>query len=323
MTINQPALKTGPAWQTKTPIVDARSHCPPATYQGKIYVFGGGGPQFASKNSVYVYDPATNAWERRANMPTYRSGAVTALVDDRIYVMGGGFKQANGQFKFLTTVEIYHPERDIWETGPDLLMPHDYPAVAALNGALYVMGGHHPDATKAGPKTDPGFAFCERLDLQTYRWEEIAPLEQPRFALAAVVTEDQILTMGGVAFTPDGFNNFTLVERYDEQHNRWVPDDRHTLPWPAAGLGACTVGDQIYIFGGYSTDDIHPRAARFDPRSGTWQRIADLPMPRAAMGVATVGNTIYLIGGWADDGRTPQADVYAYTLDGERPPSRG
>jgi len=68
----------------------------------------------------------------------------------------------------------------------------------------------------------------------------------------------------------------------------------------------------MYIFGGYSTDNIHNRAARFDPASGTWQRIADLPAPRAAMGVATLDKTIYLVGGWADDGRTPQADVFAY-----------
>jgi N-acetylneuraminic acid mutarotase len=300
-------------WDIKSPIADARSHCPPATYKNKIYVFGGGGPQFASLNSVYAYDPATDQWQRKADMPTLRSGSVTAVIDDRIYVMGGGFKQPNGRFKFLTTVEIYHPDTDSWERGPDLLMPHDYPAVAVLDGAIYVLGGHHPDATKAGPKTDPGFDFCERLDLASGKWEEIAPLGQPRFALAALVVDGAILTMGGVAFTPDGFNNFTLVERYDAAQNRWLRDERHTLPWPAAGLGACLHNERMYIFGGYSTDDIHNRAACFDPAAGEWQRIADMPAPRAAMGVATLDDSIYLVGGWADDGRTPQADVYAYT----------
>lgn len=302
-------------WHIGPSIVDARSHCPPSVYKNKIYVFGGGGPQFASKNTVYVYDPLDNMWARCADMPTYRSGSVTAVVGDQIYVMGGGFKQPNGQFKFLTTVEIYYPERDLWEAGPDLLMPHDYPAVAQLNDALYVLGGHHPGATTAGPKTDPGFAFCERLELSKGLWEEIAPLNQPRFALSAVVSQGQILAMGGVAFTPEGFNNFTLVERYDHKLNQWVDDRRHALPWPAAGLAACTLGEDIYIFGGYSTDNIHSRAARFETRSNTWQRIANLPAPRAAMGVATVDKTIYLIGGWADDGRTPQADVYAYTAE--------
>jgi N-acetylneuraminic acid mutarotase len=303
-------------WQKKSSIFHARSHCPPASYKNKIYVFGGGGPHFASLNSVYAYDPVKDIWEQRADMPTPRSGSVTAVVNDRIYVMGGGFKQANGQFRFLTTVEIYHPETDKWENGPDLLQPHDYPAVAELNGKIYVLGGHHPDATKAGPKTDPGFDFCERLNPKTGTWEEIAPLIQPRFALAAVVANNVILAMGGVAFTPEGFNNFTLVERYDLNNNRWIVDDRYTLPWPAAGLGACTLNGLIYIFGGYSTDNIHNRAACYDPKSGAWQRIADIPTPRAAMGVATLNNTIYLVGGWADDGRTPQAEMYAHVAPG-------
>jgi N-acetylneuraminic acid mutarotase len=119
--------------------------------------------------------------------------------------------------------------------------------------------------------------------------------------------------MGGVAFTPDGFNNFSLVERYDTALNRWIIDDRYTLPWPAAGLSACTLNEQIYIFGGYSTDNIHNRAACFDSKSEKWRRIADLPASRAAMGIASADNTIYLLGGWADDGRTPQADLFAYS----------
>ena len=121
--------------------------------------------------------------------------------------------------------------------------------------------------------------------------------------------------MGGVAFTPDGFNNFTLVERYDPVRNSWTYDERYTLPWPAAGLGSCVLNKHLYIFGGYSTDDIHNRAAYFDNASREWQRLPDMPAPRAAMGVATCGQTIYLIGGWADDGRTPQADVFALTVE--------
>lgn len=312
MNLTQSGQLSG-SWDTKSPVTHVRSHCPPATYKNKIYVFGGGGPQFASLNSVYAFDPEENRWERKADMPTLRSGSVTALMGDRIYVMGGGFKQPNGQFKFLTTVEIYHPDTDSWESGPDLLMPHDYPACAVVNGQIYVLGGHHPDATKAGPKTDPGFAFCERLDPAAGRWEEVAPLGQPRFALAAAVMDDTLLTLGGVAFTPDGFNNFSLVERYDAAANRWVLDERYTLPWPAAGLGACTLHGRLYIFGGYSTDNIHNRAACFDPATEQWRRLPDIPAPRAAMGVATLNDTIYLIGGWADDGRTPQADVFAYS----------
>ena len=64
-------------------------------------------------------------------------------------------------------------------------------------------------------QVDPGFDFCERLDTSKDHWEEIAPLPTPRFALSATTLEGKILAMGGVAFRPEGFNNFTTIESYD------------------------------------------------------------------------------------------------------------
>jgi len=308
-----PAPRPG-TWQRLRPLPEPRSHIPPVVHGGRIYVFGGGGHAFSSQNSVWAYDPAEDRWERCADMPTRRSGTVALKADGRIHVMGGGFKQPNGKFRFLTTVEVYDPEADRWERGPELLQPHDYPAAAHYRGRFYVLGGHHPDATEGGPKTDPGFDFCERLDPAGGAWERIAPLGQPRFALAAAVLQGRLLTFGGVAFRPEGFDNFDLVEVYDPEADRWERHPELRLPWPAAGLGACVADERLYVFGGYSTDDIHPRCACYDPATGRWERLPDMPAPRAAMGVAVLDGVIYLVGGWADDGRTPQDSLFAYRL---------
>lgn len=300
-------------WLRPHPLVTARSHPSVATYKHHVYAFGGGGPQFKSMNSVVRYNPATDIWTDCAPMPSLRSGTMAMTVGDRIYVMGGGFKQANGNFKFLTTVEIYYPERDAWETGPDLLQPHDYPAVAFLDNKIYILAGHHPDATQGGPKTDPGFDFCERLDLASGQWEAIAPMPTPRFALAAATVDGKILAMGGVAFRSGDFDNFTVVESYDPKLNQWRRDDTYTLPWPAAGLGAAYMDDKLYVFGGYSSDDIHNRTACFDVTSGRWQQVMGMPAPVAAMGVTVCDGMIYSVGGWDDDGRTPIDKVYAFS----------
>jgi len=296
-------------WTQRESLAVARSHPAVAVHQNRIYVFGGGGPAFKSLDSSMVYDPGAGRWRTISDMPSKRSGTVAVCRDDRIYVLGGGFKQANGQFRFLTTVEVYHPDTDSWETGPDLLQPHDYPAVALLNNRIYVMGGHHPEAYKAGPKTDPGFDFCERLNLDTGQWEAIPPLPTPRFALAAAVLDGRILTFGGVAFSKAGFNNYDFVETYDPQTGLWSTDESLKLPWPAAGLGACMRRGEVIILGGYSGEGIHSRCARF--HQGHWQRLPDMPSPRAAMGVATVEQGIFIMGGWADDGRTPVNDVHS------------
>lgn len=298
-------------WTTRPALPVARSHCPTASFGGRIYGFGGGGPNFKSLNSVIIYDPARDSWTQGADMPTLRSGAIAVTVGNAIYIIGGGFKQENGTFRFLRTTEIYYPDEDRWARGTDMLMPHDYPAGALLDNHIYIMGGHHPDATLSGPKTDPGFAFCERLDLDTGQWEEIAPLPTPRFALDAVVMGGRILTLGGVAFTPEGFNNFDHIEAYDPATGEWSREAL-TLPWTAAGAGACMAAGKAFIFGGYSGDGISDHCACYDPAAGKWHLLPPIPRPLAAMGVGVIGTTIYLLGGWADDGRTPQDCVYSY-----------
>lgn len=304
-------------WRTLSSMDRARSHVPVATVGGKLYLFGGGGPQFASLNASVVYDPAHSTWTQLRDMPTKRSGSIACVVDNKIYIIGGGFKQPDGMFRFLRTVEIYDPETDQWESGPDMLQPHDYPGGVSMGEYIYILGGHHPDATRSGPKTDPGFAFCERLNLKTGTWEEIAPLPTPRFALTAAVYNGALIAMGGVAFTPEGFDNFDLIERFDPRTNTWTLAQDVALPWTAAGQATIVVHDRLYCFGGYSGDGIHSRAAWLDQESGRWQRLPDMPAPRAATGIGAVGSTVYLFGGWADDGRTPMETVFAIDV-GER-----
>lgn len=245
-------------------------------------------------------------------MPTLRSGAMAVTVGDKIYVIGGGFKKPDRKFRFLTAVEIYDPKADTWTTGPDMLKPHDYPAAALVDGCIYILGGHHPDATEGGPQTDPGFSFCERFNVEKGYWEEVVPLPTPRFALSAVVHEGRILTLGGVAFTSQGFREYDCVEIYDPLLRLWSRSTSLVLPWSVAAHGACVIQNRLYLFGGFSGDKgIGTHAAVYDFGSKTWSIVPPLPQPRAAMGVAVIGDTIYLIGGWAAD-RSVMNSVVAY-----------
>jgi N-acetylneuraminic acid mutarotase len=289
-------------WMMKSSLRTARSHPATAVHRNKIYVFGGGGPAFKSLNTVEIYDPTRNRWTMGKEMPTLRSGAMAATMGDRIYVIGGGFKKPDGKFRFLPTVEIYNPITNDWESGPDMIQLHDYPAAAVLEGQIYIMGGHHPDATEGGPQTDPGFSFCERFDPAGPSWTEVAPLPTPRFAASAVVHEGQILTLGGVAFTPQGFKEYDLIEVFDPGRGLWSKSTALVLPWSTAAHGSCIVKHRLYLFGGFSGDrGIGTQAGVFDFRFRTWSIVPPLPHSRAAMGVAVLGDIVYLVGGWAAD----------------------
>ncbi len=306
-------------WSIKAPLSAPRSHPAVAAYGGRIYSFGGGGPGFKSLNLSEVCDPKINRWSSLRPMPTFRSGAAAVTVGNAIYVIGGGFKKPDGKFKFLTTVEIYYPEEDRWEEGPDLLQPHDYPAFALLDGKIYIIGGHHPNATEGGPQTDPAFSFSERWQPGSDRWVEVAPMPTPRFAASAVAIENGLWVLGGVAFTPQGFNEYDRIEIYHPQRGEWALSPV-SLPWPSAGQGACVLNGQFYSLGGFrGSEGIGTQGAACNLAKKTWSNLPPMPAPRAAMGVAVADQTLYLIGGWAAD-RSVIDSVVAYRPEPEIPP---
>ena len=298
-------------WTRLAPLSVPRSHPAVASYEGRIYSFGGGGAKFKSLGISEVYDPNVNEWFKLSPMPTIRSGAAAATVGDAVLVMGGGFKKPDGRFQFLRTLEIYYPKEDRWETGPDLLEPHDYPASAVLDGQVYIVGGHHPDATEGGPQTDPAFSFSERWDGKSEKWEEIRPLPTPRFAASALPIQGQLWVMGGVAATSEGFHEYDLIECYNPKNGSWSRSAL-SLPWPSAGQGTCLFGNQLYSFGGFREEvgiGKHGAVCNFSERR--WSLLPPMPLNRAAMGVALVDETFYLIGGWRTD-RSVKDSVVSY-----------
>lgn len=98
-----------------------------------------------------------------------------------------------------------------------------------------------------------------------------------------------------------------------------------TLPPLPDGKGrlaatAQTVGDTLYIFGGYTVAEDHteistPEVFAFDPKTLTYERRADIPVPvDDSVSLTYQDRYIYLISGWHKD--TNVADVQIYdTVD--------
>ncbi len=83
---------------------------------GKIFVIGGSQSNDRLA-TVEVYDPATDSWTPRSDMPTARKNSAAAVVNGIIYVFGGTQVQVSGG---LTTTEAYDPATDTWTTKTDL-----------------------------------------------------------------------------------------------------------------------------------------------------------------------------------------------------------
>lgn len=300
-------------WSLKNPLSQARSHFGVETFDGKIFVLGGGGFNFEPLDSVEIYDPKTDRWTEGAPMPTRRSGIVAVSVQDRIFVMGGGFRKLDGSFEFLRTVEIYDPLRDHWEAGPQLIKQHDAPAATFYKDKIYLFGGHHPEAT-GGPLTDPAFSFSEVLDFTVGSWKAIPAMPTARFSLTVLPWGHCLLALGGGAFTGKNFTNFDRVEAFDPVENHWKEEVEMKLPWPGAGVGGCVLKNCLFIFGGNDGEKIQDRAACFNPSEKTWKELPPMPYSRVIMGVAGLDDEIFIIGGRGPDGKQPVDTVMTLTM---------
>ena len=94
--------------------------------------------------TVEVYDPKTDTWERKIDMPTARAGVATLVVDGKIYAIGGAeIKkfQAGQSFKRLPVIEMYDPITDTWTQKADMPELRGSDA-CVVDGKIYLIGGY-------------------------------------------------------------------------------------------------------------------------------------------------------------------------------------
>ena len=104
---------TSNTWTRKADMPTARSQLTTPVVSGKIYAIGGlagfdGVDKGDCFSAVEEYDPATDTWAKRADMPNLRYLLSSAVVNDRVYVMGGS-SIAWPNTNFVPSVAEYTP----------------------------------------------------------------------------------------------------------------------------------------------------------------------------------------------------------------------
>jgi N-acetylneuraminic acid mutarotase len=119
------------------------SQCRTAVVNGKIYIMGwfpgiDGGDR-RPRSDVYEYDPTSDTWTKKMDMPTPRMAISATAVNGKIYAVGG--LSSFNPYKKVSTVEIYDPNTDTWEKGVDLPDARGVHVGALVDGKIYVIGG--------------------------------------------------------------------------------------------------------------------------------------------------------------------------------------
>ena len=178
-------------WMQGTPLPTKISSYAIATLDGRIYVMGGWIGSGVT-DSVFVFDPESQAWKKMTDMPTAREDAGACAIGESIYVVGG----FDGE-KPLAANEIYTPSRDSstnsenpWKIGKALPKPDDAMGVVDLADTIYIFGGKGVGNTPPG-----GWAYSTSQD----SWKQLDPFGLPvgdHFGIGA--TQDRIFIFGGI-----------------------------------------------------------------------------------------------------------------------------
>jgi N-acetylneuraminic acid mutarotase len=210
---------------------------------GKIYAIGGSVFEYTGLSVVEEYDPATDTWTQKADMPTRRLSLATSVVDGIIYAIGGNTEKFTQR---LRTVEAYDPLTDTWTTKADMHTGRGALSTGVVDGKIYAIGG-------GGSSADVVFSTVEEYDPATDTWTTITNMPEPRFVgLAANVVNGKIYLFGG----RNGNYISSTVEEYDPATNTWTR--KSDLPAPRAGAGSSVVNGRIYVIGGTYVARVHP-----------------------------------------------------------------
>lgn len=131
-------------WEVLPDLPSDRNHLAGGAVDGKIYAIGGrvnaGGPG-PLWDVVEMYDPATRAWTRKAQMPRPRGGIFGGVVKGCIHVFGGEGNDADPRGVFPDH-DVYNPRTDRWTRMPDMMIPvHAVNGIAVINDIIYIPGG--------------------------------------------------------------------------------------------------------------------------------------------------------------------------------------
>lgn len=243
------------AWTSLKPLPEARHHVTLSNVKGRLYGIGGftgGFPNWRALPTMFIYDPASNAWTKGVDLPAARAEGVAAAVDDKIYLIGGRVRATENARHFNDHTdsvrnEVFDTSTRRWSKRADAPTPRNSAAVAVIDGKIYVVGGRQFSKNPDGTAQQVNVPNLEVYDPQLDRWETLAPMPQAAGGLGATTVNGKLYVFGGEQWVPE---QKVLGESwvYDPATDTWsaLPP----LPTPRHGLGVAAVGNRIYVFGG-------------------------------------------------------------------------
>jgi N-acetylneuraminic acid mutarotase len=201
-------------WRELAPMPTPRGAGQAVAVGGKIYVIGGGrsnkpGEPGApiprgSVDQIVVgtneeYDPATNTWRARADMPQPRNHYLAEAVDGKIYAIDGRIGSVFvTKSDTIDLVESYDPVADHWSYASRAPSNRGDVAGDEHNGIIYIAGGEFQDFERKMT-----FWSVETFNPKTGAWGSLPHMLVARHGFGAAIVGNKLHVVGG-GFQSDG-----------------------------------------------------------------------------------------------------------------------
>jgi N-acetylneuraminic acid mutarotase len=221
------------SWKAKASLPAPRAWVSGAvTINGKIYVPGGVGADFAPTNTLFLYRPATNTWVQKASMPVNSYGGAAVAINGKLYVVT---PTGNN-----TLLHRYDPATNAWTaraTGP---VGHYHPVAGVINGKLYVAG-------TLGSNNQPSH-LVSMYDPATNSWLAKAAMPEDQIGAGGRVMNGKLYAVGGYDEEPY-LGARSIVYAYSPATDSWVK--RASMPAPRGWVSVASANGLMYALGGH------------------------------------------------------------------------
>ncbi len=290
-------------WQTinSTSYHDNRDENAYVELHGKFYLIGGA---YQGLTKVQEYDPATNLWTDKGNVPEGFHHFQGVAYDSLIWVLCS-WKGTYGAEQNLSHIYTYEPINDVWTQGMPIPLARQRGSAGVVvdSGRFYIIGGNSGGHGTQGEVKNWVDVYDPAANGGLGSWDTLAPMPIGRDHFQAVIKNGKIYAIGGRDSGAPG-NFFTTirpqVDIYDIATNTWttLPASAN-LPTLRAGSSNVLMDDDIYVMLGVGSSSTNERAdvEAFNINTHSWRVLPPAPHSRSGTQAVPFGRNIFVASG--------------------------
>ncbi len=238
-------------WNEGPSLPEPRHHPYLVSTGSELFSIGGfvaaNGGRWSGSTDILRLDETAGSWVRVADLLTPQSETVAVHIDGKIYIASGraptGTLNADWDHQGdMDTLQVFDPATLDVSFGPSASVRRNSAAGAVIDGKLYVVGGR---VVGGGNVT-----ANEVFDPATGLWTTLAPMPNAQGGIAAAALDWRLYIFGGEFFGAGGSGVHRESWEYDPANDAWSPIAE--MPVPRHGLGAVTIGNEVFVLAGAS-----------------------------------------------------------------------